>query len=266
LRRCAGASRIAAVILLTSIAPAGAETVLRVAMTAADIPLTTGQPDQGGEGVRFMGVTLYDGLVNWDLSHADRASVLVPGLATEWSVSKDDPRVWTFKLRPDVKLHDGSPWNADLAVWNFDKLLKQDAPQYDRTQVVQAADLIGNIASYRAVDPLTLEIVTKQPDSLFPYFLVRLFFGSKARFDELGADWNKVAAKPAGTGPWILGKFVPHERAELVRNPKYWDRRGCRRPTVWYCSRCPTRRRGSRPCCRAGWIGSRRHRPTRSTR
>jgi len=41
-----------------------AEKVLRVAMTAADIPLTTGQASQGGEGIRFMGVTAYDALIN----------------------------------------------------------------------------------------------------------------------------------------------------------------------------------------------------------
>ena len=35
---------------------------LRVAMTAGDMPLTTGQPSQGGEGLRFMGITVYDGL------------------------------------------------------------------------------------------------------------------------------------------------------------------------------------------------------------
>jgi peptide/nickel transport system substrate-binding protein len=39
--------------------PAHAESVLRVAMTLADIPLTTGQSSQGGEGQRFIGVTLY---------------------------------------------------------------------------------------------------------------------------------------------------------------------------------------------------------------
>jgi hypothetical protein len=49
-----------------------AEKVFRVAMTAADIPLTTGQASQGSEGVRFMGVTAYDALINWDLSRADR--------------------------------------------------------------------------------------------------------------------------------------------------------------------------------------------------
>ena len=50
---------------------ASAETVLRIGMTAADIPRTLGQPDQGFEGNRFTGLTMYDGLTMWDLSSAD---------------------------------------------------------------------------------------------------------------------------------------------------------------------------------------------------
>jgi peptide/nickel transport system substrate-binding protein len=44
---------------------ASAETVLRIGMTAADIPRTLGQPDQGFEGNRFTGLTMYDGLTMW---------------------------------------------------------------------------------------------------------------------------------------------------------------------------------------------------------
>ena len=62
---------------------ASAQGTLRIGMTASDIPLTTGQTDQGGEGMRFMGYTVYDGLVNWDLSSFDKPSDLVPGLADE---------------------------------------------------------------------------------------------------------------------------------------------------------------------------------------
>ena len=58
---------------------AGAETVLRIGMTAADIPRTLGQPDQGFEGNRFTGLTMYDALTMWDLSSADKASVMIPG-------------------------------------------------------------------------------------------------------------------------------------------------------------------------------------------
>src|SRR5271163_2507580 len=112
-----------------------AETVLRIGMTAADIPRTLGQPDQGFEGNRFTGLTMYDALTMWDLSSADKASVLIPGLSTEWKVDDADKTKWTFKLRPNVKFHDGAPFNADAVVWNVQKVLKQDAPQFDPSQV-----------------------------------------------------------------------------------------------------------------------------------
>src|ERR1700751_6127798 len=79
---------------------ASAETVLRIGMTAADIPRTLGQPDQGFEGNRFTGVTMYDVLTMWDLSSADKPSVVIPGLATEWKVEDADKTKWLFKLRP----------------------------------------------------------------------------------------------------------------------------------------------------------------------
>src|SRR3982750_5059416 len=129
---------IAAVALLAtaSLMPsmARAETVLRIAMTAADIPRTLGQPDQGFEGNRFTGLTMYDALTGWDLSSADKASVVIPGLASEWKVDDADKTKWTFKLRPGVTFHDGSPFNADAGVWNVEKVLKEDAPQLDATQ------------------------------------------------------------------------------------------------------------------------------------
>lgn len=56
--------------------PSSAST-LRIAMTAADIPLTLGQPDQGYEGNRFTGIPLYDALVEWDLSQGEKPSGLV---------------------------------------------------------------------------------------------------------------------------------------------------------------------------------------------
>src|SRR5450432_3827607 len=125
-----------AIMLATGLAvalpqAACAETILRIGMTAADIPRTLGQPDQGFEGNRFSGLTMFDALTMWDLSSADKPSVLIPGLATEWKVDDSDKKKWTFKLRPGVSFHDGSPFNADAVVWNVEKVLKQDAPQFD---------------------------------------------------------------------------------------------------------------------------------------
>lgn len=70
--------------------PANAQGTLRVGMTAADIPLSWGQPDQGFEGFRFMGLMVYDALINWDMSSADKPSGLIPGLAESWSVDPND--------------------------------------------------------------------------------------------------------------------------------------------------------------------------------
>src|SRR5918995_5940331 len=58
--------------------------VLRIAMTAADIPRTLGQPDQGFEGNRFTGIPIYDSLTQWDLSEEKEPSVLIPGVAVSW--------------------------------------------------------------------------------------------------------------------------------------------------------------------------------------
>src|SRR4029453_2316314 len=79
---------------------ASAEAVLRIGMTAADIPRTLGQPDQGFEGNRFTGLTMYDGLTMWDLSSADKPSVMIPGLATEWKVNDDRSEEHTSELQP----------------------------------------------------------------------------------------------------------------------------------------------------------------------
>src|SRR5690349_6361062 len=104
-------------ILALSAAPALSQGTLRIGMTAADIPQTTGQPDQGFEGYRFAGYTIYDALVNWDLSKADVLADIKPGLATEWApVEGGDGKRWTFKLRQGVKFHDGTDFDADVAV------------------------------------------------------------------------------------------------------------------------------------------------------
>ncbi|MFC4275821.1 ABC transporter substrate-binding protein [Achromobacter aloeverae] len=217
------ASFCAALVLASPAAGAQAEKVLRVAATFADIPLTTGQPSQGGEGQRFVGYQLYDALIRWDLSRADVAASLAPGLAQSWSSDAATHKVWTFKLRPGVKFHDGSAFDAESVVWNLDKVLNRGAAQFDQAQATQASQYVLNIASYRVVDPLTVEIATKAADATFPYMVAGIMISSPARYKELGGDWSKIAFKPSGTGPWMLDKLVPREKIEMVRNPNYWD-------------------------------------------
>lgn len=214
-----------AIGVLTAAQQAQAAGTLRIGMTASDIPLTTGQTDQGGEGQRFMGYTVYNALVEWDLTNADKPSVLVPGLATSWQVDATDKTKWLFKLRDGVKFHDGSALTADAVVWNLDKLLKQDAPQFDKRQSAQGKSRIPAVASYKVVDPLTVEITTKTPDATLPYQLSWILISSPANWEAQGKNWDNVAQKPSGTGPWKMESgFVPRERAELTPNKEYWDK------------------------------------------
>jgi peptide/nickel transport system substrate-binding protein len=226
-----------AVAALASPRTAAAETVLRIGMTAADIPRTSGQPDQGFEGNRFTGLTMYDALTMWDLSSADKPSVLIPGLATEWKVDDADHKKWTFKLRPGVKFHDGSDFNADAVVWNVDKVLNKDALQFDASQVGLTASRMPTLVSARKIDDLTVELTSKEPDSFLPINVSNLFMASPAKWQKLydaasGADakaksaaaWEAFARDASGTGPWKMTGFTPRERLELARNENYWDK------------------------------------------
>jgi ABC-type transport system substrate-binding protein len=235
--RLSGLAAVAAVAAGLA-APAGAESVVRIGMTAADIPRTSGQPDQGFEGNRFTGLTMYDALTAWDLTSADKASVVIPGLATEWGVDPADKTKWTFKLRPGVKFHDGSALDAAAVVWNVDKVLKQDALHFDASQVGLTTSRMPTLKSARAVDAMTVELVTSQPDSFLPINLTNLFMVSPAHWQKLydavpagvtdpkeraKQAWDAFSRNASGTGPWKMTGFVPRERLELVRNDAYWD-------------------------------------------
>ena len=214
------------------------EKILRIAMTAADIPRTLGQPDQGFEGNRFTGIPIYDALTQWDLSKADAPSVLIPGLATSWAVDAKDKTKWVFKLRQGVKFHDGSPFNADAVVWNVNKVLDKSAPQFDASQVGVTASRMPTLRSARKIDDLTIELVTSEPDSFLPINLTNLFMASPAQWEaKLKAvpatttdaaerakqAWTAFAADPSGSGPFKVTRFVSRERLELAANKAYWD-------------------------------------------
>ncbi len=236
---------LACVALCVAVAqPAQAqEKVLRVAMTAADIPRTLGQPDQGFEGNRFTGIPMYDALTHWDLSSADKPSVLIPGLAISWSVGASDKTKWTFKLRPGVKFHDGSAFNADAVVWNVQKVLDKEAVHFDASQVGVTASRMPTLRSARKIDDLTVELTTSEPDSFLPVNLSNLFMASPSHWqkkfeaapgatpaDKAKAAWTAFASDASGSGPFKMVRFVPRERLEVVANKDYWDPK--RKPKV----------------------------------
>ncbi|WP_458098298.1 ABC transporter substrate-binding protein [Roseomonas sp. WA12] len=209
--------------------------VIRIGMTAGDIPRTHGQPDQAFEGVRVTGLTMYDGLTAWDYETGTR---IVPALATEWMVDPADRTKWTFRLRPDVTFHDGAPFDAAAVVWNVAKLLDRAAPHFDPGQAGTTLPRLPTLRAAHALNATTVELTTATPDSFLPINLTNLFFASPTHWAaKLAAvpagitdptqralrAWEEFARDPSGTGAFRLARLVPRERLELVRNPSYWD-------------------------------------------
>ena len=210
--------------LALTLGAAHAAGTLRVAMTASDIPLPNGQTDQGAEGMRFMGYTVFEALVGYDLSSSDKASSLIPALATEWKVDPANKLRWVFKLRPGVKFHDGSAFDAQSVVWNLDKILNQKAEQFDTRQAAQGRGRIPTVASYKALDELTVEIVTSEVNALLPFQMVWIVMSSPGQWQTAGKSWDAFLKSPSGTGPFKLESYVPRERAVLSRNQGYWNK------------------------------------------
>jgi peptide/nickel transport system substrate-binding protein len=208
----------------------GAQTqpkVLRIAMTAADVPTTTGMPNNGFEGMRFLGYPVFEGLVGWDHSDPKKLSDLKPGLAERWEQDEADPRKWRFFLRQGVSFHDGTPFTADAVIWNLDRYMKNDSPQFDAAGSAIVRGRVPILAAWRKIDDHTVELETSRPVSYWPYLTAYILFTSPQSFEQAGRDWAKVAALPAaGTGPFRITRFVPRQSVELARNDQYWDAGG----------------------------------------
>ena len=149
----------------------------------------------------------------------DDKQLPIPGLATSWKTIGDT--VWEFKLRPNVKFHDGSPFTAEDVVFTFERASKVPNSPSPFTLVTR------QMTRLEIVDPLTLRITTNAPAPLLPLDLSALPILSRTAAAG-GAPEGKTTAELnrgdglIGTGPF---KFVEWKRgAELVltRNDAYW--------------------------------------------
>ncbi len=198
--------------------------VLRIAMTASDVPTTAGMPNNGNEGMRFLGFPVFESLVLWDLSRSDKPADIMPGLAESWDQDPADPKKWRFRLRQGVQFHDGTAFDADSVIWNLDRYYKNDSPQFDAAAAALARGRVSIMSAYRKLDAGTIEIETSRAISYLPHLITWILFSSPQSFEAAGRDWGKVAAAgAAGTGPFRISGFVPRVSAELSRNDGYWN-------------------------------------------
>src|ERR1700736_4167930 len=159
-----------------SAAPLGiqhADKVMRVGMTASDIPTTGGIPNNGGEGFRFLGYPAYDSIVNWDFRHTDQTADVAPGLFTAWQADPENPLRWQFTVRQGVKFHDGSDFNADAVIWNLQRIYDSKSPQYDAPAAPIVRATVSMVDTFEKADDHTIILTTKYPFSFLPYLLSR---------------------------------------------------------------------------------------------
>lgn len=204
----------------TTAAKEGSGGTLVIAMTATNIPgLDTMQfQSEGGEGGRFVGVQLWDGLTRFDLTQGEGTPKVIPGLADSWTVS-DDKLTWTFKLHPGVTFHDGEPWNADAAIFNYDRYLNKDSGSFKQELNSVAGILLAGIEKATKVDDMTIALKTEKPMADLPSMLALGAFGSPKAIKEKG---DKFAESPVGTGPFKFESYKRGQELVLVKNDTYY--------------------------------------------
>src|SRR5579862_8584477 len=214
-------SRLFALLAACALAASPAmaqEKVLRIAMTASDIPTPTGMPNNGFEGMRFLGFPVFQGLIGFDLTTTGPVK-LVPGLAEKWEQDPADKKIWIFHLRKGVKFHDGTDFNADAVIWNLERIFNKDSPQFEPNATGIMRSRVPILASYKKIDDFTVALTATTVASYFPWMVPYMLNTSPASFEKAGHDWAKVAELPAaGTGPFKITKVVPRQSVTLARN------------------------------------------------
>ena len=172
---------------------------------------------------------IFEGLVKFD---KDTTNV-VPALAEKWTTSEDG-KTWTFTLRKGVKFHDGTDFNADAVVKNWDYWSNSKNPLHDaQVKAGQTFDYYGNqfggfdgdsvITKVEAVDASTVKFTLSSPQGPFLNNLAMFVFTlwSPTALEKAG---TKSCQNPVGTGPYKFVEWKPNESVTLVANADYWDK------------------------------------------
>jgi len=178
----------------------------------------------GGWSTYQVTYQIFEGLVKEDLTKADVASPpLVPGLATSWDISPDGT-VYTFKLRPGVKFHDGTPFDAAAVKFNFERFWDESSPNFYKKAKAFVIAYTKWIKSVEVVDPMTVKVTLNSPN----YQWIRQGLQSYGQPLMVSPEAVKkygndgVALHPIGTGPFRFVQRDQGVKTVLEKNPDYW--------------------------------------------
>lgn len=154
----------------------------------------------------------------------------IPALA-ESCDPNDAGTEWVCSLRQGVKFHDGTDFNADAVIFNFERWRFSDDPNHYESQVFEYYEYMWGglddssiITAVEKVDDYTVKFVLS--DSLAP-FLANLAMdmfaiSSPAAIEAAGEDYGLPSAGPVGTGPFKFVEWVEGDSISLTPNADYW--------------------------------------------
>ncbi|TLS38670.1 ABC transporter substrate-binding protein [Pseudalkalibacillus caeni] len=158
------------------------------------------------------------------VTFAEGETKVEPLLAKEWKESEDG-LTYTFKLREGVKFHDGTDFNAEAVVYNFERWME---PQ-DKERFYMYGAVFGGfkgdeghaIKSVEAVDDYTVKFTLNnvQPTFLKGLALTPFSISSPAAIEKYGEDYG---SNPVGTGPFTFKEWRRNDRVVLNKNKDYW--------------------------------------------
>ncbi|QQZ10044.1 glutathione ABC transporter substrate-binding protein [Heyndrickxia vini] len=143
----------------------------------------------------------------------DRDGKIINVLATDYSVS-DDALEYTFKLRQDVKFHDGTPFNAEAVKVNIERIMNDEGLRLNSRGFNQ-------IAKVEILDDFQIKVVLKAPYSSMLTRFVSAKMISPKMIKENSAE---IAKKPVGTGPFKFVEWVQGDHLTVERNDEYWEK------------------------------------------
>jgi peptide/nickel transport system substrate-binding protein len=141
------------------------------------------------------------------LLDSDENNQLIPMLATEWTNLAPD--TWQFKLRPNVKYHDGQTLNAENVKAAIEYASGKDQVSYFWFPGSVAVDI---------VDDLTVNLRTQGPAASLLYTLTMIPITAA---DDVNNKAN-FAKKQNGTGMFKFVKFQD-DAAYYEANTDYWN-------------------------------------------
>ncbi len=157
------------------------------------------------------------------LEYKRDSTEIVPCLAELW-VTSPSGLEWKFELRHHVTFHDGTPFNAEAVVFNFERWMFEQHP-YHKGVFEYWKSMFGGfpgfVKSVKAIDEFSVEFVLDKPMAPFLANLAMPMFGiaSPTAIKKHGDDYFK---NPVGTGPFRYREWRKDDRIVLERNPSYW--------------------------------------------